>query len=57
MSNEISIADLLDMELHSFLQTGGVEVMKVPGGWIYAYWSCTAEDYASPVFVSDSRFL
>lgn len=41
---------IYDLELHENIQEIGLDITRVPGGWIYRVW-----DYANPTFVPYSE--
>lgn len=43
---------IYNLELHEFLDTDGMSICRVPGGWIYRFWDYIKKDYNdSNVFV------
>jgi len=36
---------IYELELHENLQTDGMEINRVPGGWIYRFWDFEKKDY------------
>ncbi len=43
---------IYDLELHENFQVSGLDITRVPGGWIYRYWDFEKKDY-----YSDSTFV